>query len=157
MRVASFLFVIICANHAAAEEPWWQFLGPHGNGHTDAVGLPVEWTDRENIAWKTPIHDRHLFDVKDPQKITPANTYATPTPAIEKGRVFVHFGTYGTACLDTKTGNTVWTRRDLKCDHEANAGPASSPTIVGGAWVVHVDGRDVQYIIALDKATGKTV
>ena len=102
------------------------------------------------------VHDRHLFDVETPQKITAENTYATPTPVIEKERVFVHFGTYGTACLDTKTGDTIWTRRDLKCDHEANAGPASSPTLIGDNVVIHVDGRDVQYIIALNKETGKT-
>jgi outer membrane protein assembly factor BamB len=51
----------------------------------------------------------------------------------------------------------LWKRRDLNCDHEAGAGPASSPTLVDGKVVVHVDGRDVQYIIALDIATGKTV
>lgn len=198
MRVAPFLFLIaLNARLDAAEESWWQFLGPDGNTHSAATNLPVKWTDDENVAWKTPIHnrgwsspvvygnqiwittatadghklfamcvdkvtgrvlhDRQIFDVKQPQKITVENTYATPTPVIEEGRVFVHFGTYGTACLDTKTGETIWTRRDLKCDHEANAGPASSPTIIDSNLVVHVDGRDVQYIVALDRATGKTI
>lgn len=197
MRVAYFILIVACSTAVSAEESWWQFLGPQGNGHASASNLPVQWTDSDNIAWKTPIHDRgwsspviygdqiwlttatvdghklfaicvdgktghvlhdiHLFDVENPQKITSENTYATPTPVIEKGRVFLHFGTYGTACLDTQTGDTVWTRRDLKCDHEANAGPASSPTIIGGNVVVHVDGRDVQYVVALDTATGKTV
>lgn len=197
MQVASLLLVVFCTGSVVAEESWWQFLGPSGDGHTSSTGLPVKWTDRENVAWKTPIHDRgwsspviygnqvwittatadghklfvvcvdketgrivhdrQIFDVENPQKIRVDNTYATPTPVIESGRVFVHFGTYGTACLDTKTGDTIWTRRDLKCDHEANAGPASSPTIIGGNVVVHVDGRDVQYIIALDRVTGKTV
>jgi len=181
----------------SAGESWWQFLGPDGNGHSIATDLPVRWTDRENVAWKTAIHDRgwsspviygdqiwlttattdghklyavcvdkntgrvlhdrRVFDVAEPQAISEENTYATPTPVIEQGRVFLHFGTYGTACLDTRTGETIWSRRDLNCDHEANAGPASSPTILGGHLVVHVDGRDVQYIIALDKATGETV
>jgi len=103
------------------------------------------------------LHDRLIFEVDDPQRITDDNTYATPTPVIEAGRVFVHFGTYGTACLDTTNGETIWTRRDLNCDHEAGAGPASSPTLFDGHLVVHVDGRDVQYIIALDTATGDTV
>ena len=103
------------------------------------------------------LHDIHLFDVANPMRITDENTYATPTPVIEEGRVFVHFGTYGTACLDTVTGAKLWVRRDLNCDHEAGAGPASSPTLIDGRFVVHVDGRDVQYIIALDRATGKTV
>lgn len=103
------------------------------------------------------VHDLHLFDVEEPQRITDENTYATPTPVVEAGRVFVHFGTYGTACLDTATGRQLWARRGLNCDHEDGAGPASSPTLIDGKFVVHVDGRDVQYIIALDPATGETV
>jgi len=103
------------------------------------------------------LHDLHLFDVAKPQRITRENTYASPTPVIEDGRVFVHFGTYGTACVDTTNGKVLWQRRDLNCDHEAGAGPASSPMLVGNTMVVHVDGRDVQYIIALDTVTGKTV
>ena len=103
------------------------------------------------------VHDLHIFDVEDPMSISDENTYATPTPVIEEGRVYIHYGTYGTACLDTTTGRTIWTRRDLKCDHEVGAGPASSPTLIDGNVVVHVDGRDVQYIIALDRDTGETV
>ena len=103
------------------------------------------------------VYDLHLFDVAKPMRITKDNTYATPTPVIDEGRVVLHFGTYGTACLDNATGKVLWKRRDLNCDHEAGAGPASSPTLVEGKVVVHVDGRDVQYIIALDITTGKTV
>lgn len=102
------------------------------------------------------VHDLHLFDVEKPMSISRANTYASPTPVIEEGRVYVHYGTYGTACLDTATGNVLWRRRDLNCDHEKGAGPASSPFLVGDLMVVHVDGRDVQYVIALNKSDGKT-
>ncbi len=102
------------------------------------------------------LHDIHVFDVEIPMAITSDNTYATPTSVIEEGRVYIHFGTYGTACLDTVTGKTLWTRRDLKCDHEKGAGPASSPLLVGDLLVMHVDGRDVQYIIALNKKDGTT-
>ena len=47
------------------------------------------------------LHDLHLFDVAKPMRITNDNTYATPTPVIAEGRVVLHFGTYGTACLET--------------------------------------------------------
>ncbi|MDG2219937.1 MAG: PQQ-binding-like beta-propeller repeat protein [Rubripirellula sp.] len=180
-----------------ADDTWWQFLGPQGNGHTTSTKLPLHWTDVDNVAWKTSlhdrgwsspvisgdqiwlttatldgkqlfavcidkkdgriVHDRQIFTVDQPQKISAANTYATPTPVIDGDSVFVHFGTYGTACLNTETGKLLWTRRDLKCDHETNAGPAGSPTLIEDQLVLHVDGRDVQYIIALDKTTGKTV
>ncbi len=38
------------------------------------------------------------------------NTYATPTPCIEEGFVYLNFGTYGTACVDTRNGKVVWTK-----------------------------------------------
>ena len=102
------------------------------------------------------VYDRKIFDVADPAKLkNPMNTYASPTPAIEAGRVYVHFGSYGTACLDTKTAKTLWTRRDLKCDHYR--GPASSPILYDNLLILTFDGFDLQYVIALDRATGKTV
>ena len=103
------------------------------------------------------LHDLHVFDVSSPQAITIDNTYASPTPVIEEGRVYVHFGTYGTACINTSDGNIIWARRDLKCDHEKGAGPASSPFLFNDYLIFNVDGRDVQYVIALDKRSGKTV
>ena len=101
-------------------------------------------------------HDIHVFDVKSPQAITNENTYASPTPVVEEGRVYVHFGTYGTACISTKDGRILWKRRDLNCDHEIGAGPASSPFIYNNFLIFNVDGRDVQYVIALNKETGET-
>ena len=101
-------------------------------------------------------HDIHVFDVKSPQAITNENTYASPTPVVEEGRVYVHFGTYGTACISTKNGQILWKRRDLNCDHEIGAGPASSPFIYNNFLIFNVDGRDVQYVIALNKETGET-
>ena len=101
------------------------------------------------------VHDVHVFDVDSPEHIAKVNSYASPTPVIEAGRVYVHYGTYGTACLDTKTGRTVWTRRDLNCDH--HEGPGASPILFKELLIFHVDGRDVQYVVALDKTTGKTV
>jgi len=101
------------------------------------------------------VHDIHVFDVEKPDKIAAVNSYASPTGAIEEGRAYVHFGTYGTACLDTANGKILWTRRDLNCDHHEGAG--SSVTLVDNLLVFNVDGRDVQYVVALDKATGKTI
>jgi outer membrane protein assembly factor BamB len=83
-----------------------------------------------------------------------ANTYASPTPVIEAGRVYLHFGKYGTACLDTRTFKTVWQRRDLLCTH--SAGPGSSPVLFRNLLILTFDGIDVQYLAALDTRTGKT-
>jgi len=101
------------------------------------------------------IHDNLLFTNEDPREIDVTNSYASSTPAIDGDRVYVHFGTYGTACLDAKTAKVIWQRRDFPCNHWRGAG--SSPIVYKNMMIVHFDGYDFQYIVALDKMTGKTI
>ncbi len=101
------------------------------------------------------LFDLKLFQVATPQYAHPFNTYASPTPVIEPGRVYVTFGSPGTAAIDTKTGKVVWERRDFECNHFRGAG--SSPILFGDLLLMHFDGSDHQYVVALDKRTGKTV
>jgi outer membrane protein assembly factor BamB len=190
-----FLFLAVISDTVCAGDNWPQFRGPSGDGRTDAVGLPLTWSETENIKWKTPIHGRawsspvvwgeqiwmtaapedgkrlfavcidlatgkiihdiKVFDVPDPGKKHSLNSFASPTPVLEAGRVYVHFGTLGTACLDSATGKTIWSRRDLNCDHMN--GPGGSPIIFEDLLIFHLDGIDVQFVVALDKATGRTV
>lgn len=101
------------------------------------------------------IFDMKLFDVEKPQAIHKFNSYASPTPVIEEGRIYITFGAAGTACVDTKSGKVLWTRRDLECNHYRGAG--SSPILYKDLLIMHFDGSDVQYLVALDKTSGKTV
>lgn len=96
-----------------------------------------------------------LFKPDSVQRIHPTNSYATSTPCIEKDFVYVHFGTYGTACIDTRSFEVVWTRTDLNCEHMQGA--ASSPILYKNLLILHIEGTDVQYLVALDKRTGETV
>ena len=101
------------------------------------------------------VHDITVFEIAAPQFCHPFNSYASSTPAIERDRLYVHYGSAGTACLDTATGRIIWARQDLPCDHFR--GPGSSPIIHGDLLIVAFDGFDLQYVVALDKRTGKTV
>ena len=40
---------------AAAPEDWPQFRGPTGQGHSSEQGLPVTWSETQNVAWKVPV------------------------------------------------------------------------------------------------------
>jgi outer membrane protein assembly factor BamB len=196
------LAALSSAGAPAAATDWPEFRGPQGDGHAvvradkQPAGLPLTWSDTENVRWKTEIplrglstpvvlggqvwlttatpdgHDffalcldaatgqivfnERLFHSDEPEPLGNAvNSYATPSPAIEPGRVYIHFGSYGTACLDTATRKIIWSRQDLRCRHFR--GPSSSPIIFENLLVLTFDGVDVQYLIALDKQTGKTV
>jgi outer membrane protein assembly factor BamB len=82
------------------------------------------------------------------------NSYASPTPVIDGDRIYCHFGTYGTVCLDRSDLSVVWKRR-LPLVHAV--GPGSSPFIHGESLILICDGVDRQYVAALDKSSGKTV
>ncbi len=101
------------------------------------------------------IRDIKLFDVAQPQYAHPFNTYASPTPVIEQGRVYITFGSPGTAAIDTKTFKVIWERRDFECNHFRGSG--SSPIIFRDLLLMHFDGSDHQFVVALNKHTGKTV
>lgn len=140
--------------------------------HDRGWSSPVVWGDQIWVTTASPdgsqlyaigvdresgkiLHDLKLFTVEKPQFAHQFNTYASPTPVIEKDRVYVTFGSPGTACLDTKTGTVIWERRDFVCNHYRGAG--SSPILHGDLLIMNFDGSDRQFVVALDKATGKTV
>lgn len=101
------------------------------------------------------IYDLPMFSVETSQVMHKFNSYASPTPVIEEGRIYLSWGAYGIACVDTATGKTLWVRRDLLCEHYR--GPGASPILHGDLLIQHYDGFDYQYVVAVNKQTGKTV
>ena len=189
------MLLSVQATIANDTENWPDWRGPTGDGRSGATGLPLKWSETENVVWKTGIHDLgysspvvwgdqvwlttatkdgkilyaicvdldsglvvhdvEVFKPEKPQRINRLNSYATPSPVIEEGFVYVHYGTHGTACLNSKTGKVVWRRDDLHCDHMQ--GPVSSPVLHEDLLIFPLEGVDVQFVVALDKKTGRQV
>ncbi|MEE2942958.1 MAG: PQQ-binding-like beta-propeller repeat protein [Verrucomicrobiota bacterium] len=80
------------------------------------------------------------------------NGYASPTPVLDGERVYVHFGPRGTVCLDT-AGGILW--KNTEFDYNVIQGAASSPILHRDLLILTCDGIDHQFIVALDKRTGK--
>jgi len=114
-----------------------------------AVSMRALAVDRES---GRVVHDIELFRVEKPQPIHKLNSFASPSPVLAAGRLYCHFGDYGTACLDTASATVAWVNRDLRLDHMN--GPGSTPVLWRDRLVIHCDGSDVQYIAALDTASG---
>lgn len=87
----------------------------------------------------------------DRRDINPKNSWASPTPILEDGRVYVHFGADGTAALTT-TGEIVWKNR---FDYQSQHGAGGSPIVYGDLLIFNCDGSDAAFVVALDKHTGK--
>ena len=97
--------------------------------------------------------DVEVFKNENPPPKHNRNTYASPTGVIDGDRLFVHFGSMGTACLETTSGSVRWENRDLRVDHQN--GPGGSLAGWKDKLLMACDGMDVQYEVALDKLTGK--
>src|SRR5277367_5934527 len=202
--LAAFLLFSFCGLAASARDDWPDFRGPWRDGRatapgqTNLLGLPLHWSETENVKRKTPIpfrgwsspvilngqiwlttatvdghdffavcvdqetgkiiFDNKIFHCDKPESLGAAvnfNCYASPSAVLEPGRVYVNFGSYGTACLDTASFKVLWQRDDLPCRHFR--GPGSSPILWNNLLILTLDGIDLQYMAALDKNTGKTV
>ncbi len=105
-----------------------------------------------------------LFHVDPETKGLAKAGNAAPTPILANDRVFVHFGTHGTACLD-RDGKVLWKRVIPYYHHH---GPGSSPVLAGDVLIIVCDGftgpffdkverpgiEADQFVIGLDAATG---
>lgn len=97
------------------------------------------------------VRDVEVFHLPRTETLNPKNNPASPTPIVEGERVYVHFGYFGTAAITT-AGEIVWTTRLM---YEPQHGPGGSPALYEDLLLINCDGFDAQYIVALDKATGK--
>jgi outer membrane protein assembly factor BamB len=98
------------------------------------------------------LHDIELFRFETPPKINEKNSYASPTPILEDGRVYVHFGTQGTAALSVDA-QVLWKTQELRYYHRH--GSSGSPATTDDLLLINCDGYDLQYVAALDKQTGE--
>ena len=113
------------------------------------VSLHALCVDRDSGAL---LHDIELMVVDNPQPIHSLNSYASPSPILSNGRLYCHFGDFGTAAVDTREAKVLWKQRDQRLNHVN--GPGSTPLLWNGMLIFHCDGSDTQSIVALDAATG---
>jgi outer membrane protein assembly factor BamB len=121
---------------------------PYVAGHVTLKAICVD------LASGQILHNLTLFETDEPVVLNTVNSYASPTPVAEAGRVYCDFGAMGTACVDAATGSILWSRH-LPIIHQV--GPGSSPILYDDTLILTRDGCDQQYVIALDKATGRAV
>jgi outer membrane protein assembly factor BamB len=186
---AGALFVL-----ALAPQDWRQFRGPNGQGHAhDAAGIPTEWSESRNIAWKSAVAGRgwsspvvaharvwlttavadgrdtslrlmsfdvqtgreaasiEIFRIRNAELLNAKNSHASPTPVVDDERVYVHFGSEGTAAV-TLDGAIVWKVKYRCLTQHGNGG---SPVLYRDVLVVTCDGADAALVAAVDVRTGK--
>lgn len=95
--------------------------------------------------------DVEVFRLEGPIPVHDKNSRASPTPVVEGDRVYVHFGSYGTAAVRATDGGILWRTR---LEYYHRHGPGGSPALYKDLLIISCDGYDTQYVVALDKRTG---
>jgi len=103
------------------------------------------------------LRDIEVFNKEKPQWVHKLNSYSSSTPCLKDGKLYCHFGAYGSACLDAKSGKIIWKNNDKRLWVMHENGPGSSPVLWGDLMIFHLDGSDKQSITALRQDTGKIV
>ena len=100
-----------------------------------------------------PVWDVELFQITSPRAHR-KNSHASPTPVYENGKLYVHFGHLGTACLDAATGKSIWSTQEFA--YSPVHGNGSSPVLFEDLLIFSADAETDPKVIALDKTSGKT-
>jgi len=99
--------------------------------------------------WETEIFSQ---DARLAPGIHGKNSHASPSPLVENGRLYVHFGHQGTACLDLD-GKIIWKTQELA--YPPVHGNGGSPVLVDGLLIFSCDGASNPFVAALDAKTGE--
>ncbi len=88
----------------------------------------------------------------DEDKMHQKNSHASPTPVFRDGKLYVHFGHNGTACLNAADGKVIWTQESIT--YAPVHGTGGSPVLVGDKLIFSCDGNEDPFVIALDANDG---
>ena len=72
-------------------------------------------------------------------------------PYCDGDKVYLHFGPYGTVCITSSEKLFGLPGSKYSPQH----GPGGSPVLYEDLLIISCDGQDIQYVVALDKRTGK--
>ncbi len=142
-RLAFTLAAVTLIGPAAHAQDWPAFRGPTGQGHSAELGLPLEWSESDNIAWKTPVPGR-----------------GWSSPVVVKGRVWlttataVGAGSLRLLAYDAETGREVLNVEVFRVDETASPNPKNS--LASPTPVLDVDGDRVYVHFGADGTAALT-
>ena len=115
-ETAAVLLLSFCSLAASAAADWPDFRGPWFDGRatapgqTNRLGLPLHWSETENVKWKTPIPYR-----------------GWSSPVILNGQIWVTTATpeghdFFALCVDQQSGRILFNQKLFHCDNPESLG-----------------------------------
>lgn len=130
------LLSLAAAPASAVDDNWPRFRGPNGTGVSGDKGVPVQWSDKENVLWKVAIPGR-----------------GNSSPIIWGDKLFIQSASADGAerwllCLDANSGDVIWKKTAPGASahtHQKNTLASSTPAADGErVYAVFWDGKDLQ-------------
>lgn len=153
-RMKILALVVIIVSHASIAAEWPQWRGPDGQGHAQASGLPVNFSEVNNAVWKSAIPGRGwsspVMDGKQIWLTTAVETEAKPEDA--QRRLKVNTGDQPltlldkvelrAVCVDRDSGKLLHnilllTVREPQWVHRLNSYASPSPVLADGKLFAH--------------------
>lgn len=140
-------FVFVVSAAAQHVEEWPQFRGPEGQGHSSETGIPFQWSETRNVAWKVAVPGR-----------------GWSSPVVSGGRIWLttaiaerRSASLRLLSFDAESGRELLnveafrlSNADLKNEKNSHASP--TPIVEGDRVYVHFGGDGTA---AVDAASGK--
>ncbi len=153
VKISALLLALLATaiSAAAADPDWPQFRGPGGQGISEATGVPIEWSDSKNVAWKVEV---------------PGKGWSSPVLA--RGRLYLTTAvgdntagiTLHALCLDAADGHTLWDAEIFQPEPASAAAMHRKNSLASGTPIVTADRLYVHFghmgTAALDLA-GKVI
>lgn len=137
LRPSALLCLLVLSVTTSGAGDWIEFRGPGGQGHAEASGLPITWSETENVAWKVPL---------------PGSGWSSPV--VSGGRIYLttavpespgsKANSLKVICLNSTDGRQVWNvevfaQQDLPNVeiHRKNSHASPTPILDGERLYVH--------------------
>jgi len=134
-RLTFACLILITLNTVARADNWDRFRGPNGNGIASDKNIPIKFSSKENVRWKTKIEGT-----------------GNSSPVVWGNRVFLQVASPDATersllCLDAGTGKEVWRRSipgvKVKFRADSSAASATPATDGEGVYIPFWNGKDV--------------
>lgn len=135
--LAAGLAFLSCRSLVAGD--WPQFRGPEGSGHSSEVGLPLTWSDTENIVWRVELPGSGWSSPVAVDGRVYLTTAVPVDPMLEKSDLSLR-----ALCVDSKSGALLWNTEVFLEDaetapgiHQKNSHASPTPIVEGNSLYVH--------------------
>ncbi len=152
------LLALFLATSPALGQDWMRFRGPNASAVSAEKGLPVHWSDSQNIVWRTKLPgpgSSSPIEVGDRVYVTCYSGYG-----VEEGEGKVTDLVRHVVCVDRKSGNILWDKQfpaaqpeEAYRGFELQHGYASSTPASDGQHLYVFFGKSGVFCLDLDGQT----